>query len=269
MTCLVVLPTGELTSGSIDGAIKIWNSPSNYVRVLVRTLTAHSFCVTKLAVLPRSRLASASRDRTVRIWDTRTWQLERTLTGHTGGVESLAVLSNGDIASGSQDWTIRIWDDKTGLTKKILSGHTTQVTSLAVLPNGYLASGSDWIDRDSRPSKILIVWNLKTSEIRQILEGHTKGVKDVLVLPSGELASSSKDGTIRIWEPATGQTIVTFNLGAGGWKDTARVLALLDSGELVAAGDRIRIWSKSKKASDSYGQVSLSAQLKVASLPSD
>ena len=63
VNAMVVLPDGELASGSDDATVRVWSG-----RECRLTLTAHSKDVNALCVLRDGRLASASDDRTVRVW---------------------------------------------------------------------------------------------------------------------------------------------------------------------------------------------------------
>ena len=67
--CLVVLPNGQLASGSFDKTIKIWDTNTGKE---IRTLKGHTNSVYCLVVLPNGQLASGSRDQTIKIWDTNT-----------------------------------------------------------------------------------------------------------------------------------------------------------------------------------------------------
>ena len=67
VNCLVVLPNGNLGSGSDDKTIKIWNINNGSV---LKTFTGHSNWVTTLAVLANNiSLASGSADKTIRFWN--------------------------------------------------------------------------------------------------------------------------------------------------------------------------------------------------------
>ena len=54
------------------------------------------------------------------------------------------------------------------------------------------------------------------NELR-VLRGHTKPVRGLAWSPDGaQLASASLDGTLRLWDPATGQTTATLT-GHADW----------------------------------------------------
>ncbi|HZM65486.1 MAG TPA: NB-ARC domain-containing protein [Nakamurella sp.] len=82
--------------------------------------------------------------------------------------------------------------------------------------------------------------------LRRVLTGHTGGVRALAAAPDGSwLASADQDGTVRIWDPATGTVTHTLTGHTGG------VLALPaapDGSWLASAGnDRtVRIWELSR-----------------------
>jgi WD40 repeat protein len=54
-------------------------------------------------------------------------------------------------------------------------------------------------------------------EALAVLQGHTAGVRQVaLGAVATLLASPSEDGTVRLWDPASGQLLQTMQRHAGG-----------------------------------------------------
>jgi WD40 repeat protein len=59
----------------------------------------------------------------------------------------------------------------------------------------------------------VILWDLTTGQKFRTLEGHTVTVRSVAFDPSGtRLLSGGDDGTVRVWEVATGQLLHTARL---------------------------------------------------------
>ena len=71
---------------------------------------------------------------------------------------------------------------------------------------------------------------LISCSFRTTLVGHTDNVICLAALPMGELASASADKTIRIWNPATSQTVQTLS----GHTGPILALAVLPNGELAS-----------------------------------
>jgi serine/threonine protein kinase len=88
---------------------------------------------------------------------------------------------------------------------------------------------------------LLMLVNLRTGDT-PVLNGHTRTVRSVAFSPDGRRAASgSMDGTIRIWDTATGNEIHVFDRHKGG---VNVVKFLADGKRLLSAGDdkSIRLW---------------------------
>ena len=182
-------------------------------------------------------------------------RISATLVGHEDSVTSLAVLEGGWLASGSLDLrplalpTINIWELATGTCMATLRGHEDSVRSLAALEGGRLASGSC--------DGTIKIWELDMCRRRRrqgrrrqgrrdgwrcvaTLRGHENSVLSLAVLEGGRLASGSFDGTIKLWDFATGTCVATLR----GHGDIVSSLAPLEGGRLASgSSDRtIKIW---------------------------
>jgi tetratricopeptide (TPR) repeat protein len=76
----------------------------------------------------------------------------------------------------------------------------------------------------------------------QLLGGHTSAVYSVAFSPNGtRIASSAWDGTVKVWDTATGEEVLTLK----GHRDEVRSVAFSPNGALLASAGRdatVRIW---------------------------
>jgi WD40 repeat protein len=199
VTAVAIAPDGSwLASGSVDGAVRIWDAATGQSRA---TLTGRTDRMTAVAIAPDgSWLASGSVDGAVRIWDAATRQLRATLIGHENPVAAVAIAPDGSwLATGSDYGTVQIWDVATGQLRAILTGHAGRVAAVAIAPDGsWLATGGS--DGTAR------IWDAATRQHRATLTGHAGVVTAVAIAPDGSwLATGSSDRAARIWDAATRQ----------------------------------------------------------------
>ena len=86
ITCLLLLPAGQLASGSQDTTIRIWDYKMN---VCLKILRGHSHTVVCLQLLRSGQLVSCSPDNTVRVWDYKTGICLKTLRRHAFSANGL------------------------------------------------------------------------------------------------------------------------------------------------------------------------------------
>jgi len=123
-----------------------------------------------------------------------------------------------------------------------LEGHGGWVTSIATTPENpnMILSGS----RD----KTVMVWRLTPGEPEygvpeRALRGHNHFVSDVVISSDGQFAlSGSWDGTMRLWEIASGRTTRRF---VGHSKDVLSVAFSVDNRQIVSASrdKTVKLWN--------------------------
>jgi RNA polymerase sigma factor (sigma-70 family) len=164
-----------------------------------------------------------------------------------GNVYSVAYAPGGKVlASGCSDGSVRLWDPKTGKEIRRFIGRPEQpnsynfVESIAFSPDGKtLAAGY------GNGESMVRLWDMATGKELRKFDGHQGfGVHAIALSADGKLlASGSEDGTIGIWDAATGALL----------RRSAKRPAILavafhpDGKTLVSSdkGDSVRVWEVS------------------------
>lgn len=165
--------------------------------------------------------------------------------GFKGGIISLAITSNNKIlVSGGDDEFIRIWDIEERKQIKSLNVQDAKITSIAISPNDKIIASGD-------ASKEIILWNVENPNKLRTILGHKNTITAITFSPdgagkySGCLASGSLDGTIRFWNPDTGEELITFTTGHTKWiKD----IAFSENGSTLVSSDmtgNVGVWNLS------------------------
>jgi WD40 repeat protein len=235
----------RLASTGKNTMIKVWD-PSTGAETL--SLEGHTRGVWWVAWSPDGhRLASAGDDQTVRIWNAVTGEETHCLRGHSAGVESLAWSPDRRrLASSSLDGTIRVWDVKTGREDRVINvrPQSDWERLIAWSPDGSkLASAS--VD----PSVGARAITIRTMPFRGeslTIQGHTGELTSVCRSPDVKrLVSASRDGTIKVWDPVTGQEAMALQVTGGGvlcvaWSWDGRKLAS------ATTDGAIQVWDASR-----------------------
>jgi WD40 repeat protein len=138
---LVLLPNGDLASGSADISIKIWDSINFNLKY---TLNFANSVARSMIVLQDGNVATGYDDSNIRIWRPSDRTLIKTLLGNANNnyIWSLLQFPNGDLVSGYHDNTIKIWNLATGGIIGSLNRHSGYISGLVRLDNGNLLSSS-------------------------------------------------------------------------------------------------------------------------------
>jgi WD40 repeat protein/serine/threonine protein kinase len=221
--------------------IRLWDLAARRLRA---TLSQPK--VVDLAFSPDGKLlAAAGKETTVRFWDVATRREVGNLRGHAAHVNRVAFSPDGrTLASGGADNTVRLWDLAARRATTTFEGHTAPVSSLAFSPDGrLLASASE--DTTVR------LWDATTGQAVKTLRGQQTAVsylacQDVLssvaFSPDGKvMATGGGDGTVRLWDTATGQVAALLR---GHTTPVTAVAFARDGRDLVSAGQdgTLKLW---------------------------
>lgn len=172
----------------------------------------------------RYTVASTARD-WIRLWSLSTGELEDTLHGHDEGVWDIAFSPDGKYlaSAGGRDGTVRLWNHRAGEQLEIFTGHTGDVHEVVFSPDGKTLMSSS--------STEIKLWDIRPQ--LKILEGHTANVTSIVFSPDGKvIASASYDGSVQLWDIATGEVLKTFR----GHRDFVLSVAYSPDDSLIASG---------------------------------
>ncbi len=164
----------------------------------------------------------------------------RTVGTHSGGVASVHFSPDGKLlASGGGDQTIRVWDVGSGKEINSFRGPSSFTCAVRFSPDGKFLAAAGYETSSGNP---IYLYDVATGKELPRLEGHpTGGVRRLAFTPDGkQLVSGGFDGTVRVWDLATGKQVRLIQVEGG----TVYCVSISPDGRsLATAGkDGLRLW---------------------------
>ena len=196
----------RLASASSDGTAKVWDLVTQQV---ILDLRGHTDEVTFVSFSrDGNRIVTSSYDGTARVWDAIDGQLLLTLTVHEAPVLSAQFNPDGTrIVTAGDDNAVRVWDSASGQELYMLSDFLGFASGATFSPDGKLLATNSGADPK--------LWDAETGNLLFLLSGFKSGSAQppVFTPDSKYVAVAGQDGTVLIWETATGRQYLAFATG--------------------------------------------------------
>jgi len=226
--CVAFDSTGDRLATGTDEGAHVWDARE--FRRLCDIGTEEP--VHGVAFAPDGSYLATAGDDGVKLWDPETQGEIRSIRLPEGA--TCIAASKGRLAAASNDSTVSLIDPAKGEITVVLRGHEDPVSGLAFTPDGkHLVTASY--------DKTVRVWDAADGTEVAVFQGHDEAVLAV-DCSKGLLVSGGADGTMRLWAPDAGGSVVTLR----GDGDFLSAIAFDPAGEILAASSaghgEIRLW---------------------------
>ncbi len=225
-------PTGDyLVSASMPGVLYVWDTQHWEKQ---RELIGHTDWIIGVVFYPDgNQLVTASDDRTARVWNVENGE-------QLGSLPLDAILEDTSLYKGRSEEIQQFIDWKQELGTQLPTNHTIS-PGVKISPCGTLIAGGLYQRRKWKMANEIRLWDAATFETRMaiLLPADASRTYALAFSPCGRYLASGtwwqmgqKKVSIRLWEVATGENIVTF----WGHPTDIHDLAFSPDGSLLASG---------------------------------
>ncbi len=205
INAVAVNPTdATIAYGDDSGTVRLWDADA---QAPADGVLQQDAAVWSLAYHPQGTgLATGSADGTLTVWDADTGDvIYDVANAHQSFIYALAYSPDGTrIATGGDDATVRVWDSETGERIAELPPADNWILRIAFSPDGNTLAYTTATQPGEMP--FVTLWNVGDEElIGRFPTGHGGWVRDLTYSDDGtRLLTASYDGTLRLWDAATG-----------------------------------------------------------------
>ena len=242
----------RLISIGFDGRLKVWDGATH--AQLDEQSSGHRAHVASVAVSPDGgTIATGGLDATISRWEPDGTRVATPIQANDW-VRDLAYSPDGQLIAASIGSAVAIYTLPDGAPLASLSDQTTWVGKLAFSPDSAkVAAGGCAVMRGLQNCDMgeVLVWSRAATApitLTQKLVGHAGSVTAVAFSPDGRtLASGATDGSIALWDLATGEQIAPPWSGHG---QDVFDLTFSPDGRLLATSSRdttIRLWDVQRR----------------------
>jgi RNA polymerase sigma factor (sigma-70 family) len=241
------------TAGCWERVVRLWDTQ---IGREVSPFPRHEGAVAAVAFAPDGKaVLTGCADGDLRLWDAATGALRRRLRGHRGPVAAVAFAPDGRrLASGARDKQgVRLWDAASGKELGRLAADQSDVTCVAFSPDGKLLAAGSGIQEMSLPGGAQMpdcavrLWDAASGKELRGLPLARGRVGSVAFSRDGRIlaAAGPDDQTIQLWDPATGQKLLTLRSPADprtprGMIEGVTAVAFSPDGRSLVAVNRYR-----------------------------
>jgi WD40 repeat protein len=263
------------SSADTAGTIRVWavGQDKGEAALSLQRGMAHGHYIWGMALSPDGELlATGAQDTTIKVWSTKTGQLLNVLRGHTATVNALAFAPDGKrLASVGHDRAVKLWsptapqeanviplgefaneaafsddgqrlvvgggygvvliDVPAGRAYGRFPMHKSYARSITRHPDGARIAVAE--------DRLVILRDLQTGKVLKELAGHTAPITCLRCSRDGKrLVSASEDGSVRVWDGATGRPALVFKRHG----EVVRDVAISPDGAAVASAGHDNHW---------------------------